>query len=106
MAVVEVDVAQLQTALAAGAKLIDVREPHEYEDGHVASAVLVPLKTVPDRIDEFRCAAPTYLICRSGARSHRACEYLAQNGIEAINVAGGMLAWIELGQPVVPVLVQ
>ncbi len=101
MAVVEVDVEQLQTALAAGAKLIDVREPHEFDDGHVAGAILVPLKTVPDRIHEFRGEAPTYLICRSGARSHRACEYLAQNGIEAINVAGGMLAWVELGQPVV-----
>ncbi|MCE9622049.1 MAG: rhodanese-like domain-containing protein [Actinomycetia bacterium] len=100
MPVVEVEVAQLQVALANGAKLIDVREPHEYEEGHVAGSVLIPLKTVPDRVDEFRGAAATYLICRSGARSLRACEYLAQQGIEAINVAGGMLAWIDSGQPV------
>ena len=101
MAVIEVGVEQLQTALAAGAKLIDVREPHEFDDGHVADAILIPMRSVPERIDEFRGAAPTYLICRSGARSHRACEFLEQNGIEAINVAGGMLAWVELGQSVV-----
>ncbi len=100
MAVVEVGVAELQAALAGGAKLIDVREQHEYDDGHIAGAVLIPLKSVPDHLDEFRDAAPTYLICRSGARSHRVCEFLGQNGIEAINVAGGMLAWVELGQPV------
>ena len=100
MAVVEVDIEQLQVALARGAKLIDVREPHEFADAHVADAVLIPLGTVPAQIDEFRGDAPTYLICRSGVRSLRACEYLAQNGIEAVNVAGGMLAWVELGNPV------
>ncbi|MEQ1872189.1 MAG: rhodanese-like domain-containing protein [Ilumatobacteraceae bacterium] len=100
MAVVEVGIEQLQAALARGVKLIDVREPHEYEAAHVAGAVLIPLNSVPDRIDDFRGAEPTYLICRSGIRSLRACEYLAQNGIEAINVAGGMLDWVDLGLPV------
>ncbi len=100
MAVEQVEIAQLQAVLALGAKLIDVREPHEFEDAHVAGAVLIPLTSVPDRLDEFRGGAPTYVICRSGARSLRACEYLAQQGIEAINVAGGMLAWIEQDQPV------
>ena len=100
MAVVEVSVEELRDALALGATLIDVRETHEYEAAHVAEAVLIPLATVPDRIDAFRGPSPAYVICRSGVRSLRACEYLAQQGIEAINVAGGMLAWIELGQPI------
>ena len=100
MAVVEVAVAELRKALALGATLIDVRETHEYEAGHVAGAVLIPMGTVPDRIDAFRGEGPAYLICRSGVRSLRVCEYLAQQGVEAINVAGGMLAWVELGQPV------
>ncbi len=66
----------------------------------MAGAVLIPLATVPDRIDAFRGTSAAYVICRSGVRSLRACEFLAQQGVEAINVAGGMLAWIELGQPV------
>ena len=101
MAVVEVAVEELRMALARGATLIDVREAHEYEAGHVAEAVLIPLGTVPDRVDAFRATGPAYVICRSGVRSLRACEYLAQHGVEAINVAGGMLAWIDLGQTVV-----
>ena len=101
MAVVEVGIEQLQAALALGAKLIDVREPPEYASAHVVGAVLIPLNSVPDRIDDFRGATPTYLICRSGIRSLNACEYLAENGIEAINVAGGMLDWIDHDQPVV-----
>ena len=100
MAVVEADIEQLQAALALGAKLIDVREVHEFESGHVAQAALVPLRTVPDHIDEFRDTNPVYVICLSGVRSHRVCEYLAQQGVHAINVAGGMNAWADMGLPV------
>jgi len=100
MAVTQADIRQLQSALALGAKLIDVRETHEFESGHVAEAALIPLQTVPDHIDEFRDTNPVYVICRSGARSHRVCEYLAQQGVEAINVAGGMIAWADEGLPV------
>ena len=101
MAVAEVPVEELRNALALGATLIDVREPHEYEAGHVAEAVLIPLATVPDRIETFRAAQPAYVICRNGVRSLRACEYLAEQVVEAINVAGGMLAWVDLGEEVV-----
>ena len=100
MAVAEADIEQLQSALALGAKLIDVREVHEYESGHVAQAALIPLRTVPDHFDEFRDTNPVFVICLSGARSHRVCEYLAQQGIDAINVAGGMTAWADQGLPV------
>ncbi len=105
MSVIEVGVEELEAALAAGARLIDVREVNEYEDGHVAGAVLVALGTVPDNVAAFRSAADgegaAYVICRSGARSMRACEFLAQHGVEAINVAGGTLEWIVSGRSVV-----
>ena len=100
MAVAEADIEQLQGALALGAKLIDVREVHEFEAGHVAQAALIPLQTVPDHVDDFRDTNPVYVICLSGARSRRVCEFLAQQGIEAINVAGGMIAWADQGLPV------
>jgi rhodanese-related sulfurtransferase len=41
-----------------------------------------------------------YLICRSGDRSRRACQFLRTQGIDAVNVAGGVMAWIASGQPV------
>ena len=62
-------------------------------------AVLVPLGTVPDHVDAFTGDGPTYVICRSGGRSMRACEYVAAHldGVDVVNVAGGTLAWIAVG---------
>ncbi|MGD9995841.1 MAG: rhodanese-like domain-containing protein [Ilumatobacteraceae bacterium] len=101
MTIREVGADELEAALAGGARLVDVREIGEYVAGHVPEALLVPLGEVPDRVDELRGEGPAYVICRSGARSMRACEFLATRGIEAINVAGGTLAWIDSGRDVV-----
>ena len=105
MSIIEVSVEELEAALAAGARLIDVRETDEYEDGHVAGAIHVALGTVPDNVAAF-CVpvdggGPTYVICKSGGRSMRACEFLAQQGVEAVNVAGGTMEWIVSGRSVV-----
>ncbi len=105
MPVIEVSVEELEAALAAGARLIDVRESDEYQDGHVGGAVHVALGTVADNVAAFRSDAesdgPTYVICKVGGRSMRACEFLAQHGVEAINVAGGTMEWIVSGRTVV-----
>jgi rhodanese-related sulfurtransferase len=98
MAVAEITVDELAAVLAAGARLIDVREPAEYEDAHVPGAVLVPLGTVPEHVDAFRGDGVTYVICRSGARSMKACEFVAGHGVEAVNVAGGTMAWVTSGR--------
>ena len=42
----------------------------------------------------------TYVICRSGGRSLRACEFVADRGVEVVNVAGGTLAWQLSGRTV------
>lgn len=94
----EITVQEL-ASLGSGAQIVDVREPEEWAAGHVATAVHVPLATVPDHLDRFS-GAPTYVICRSGNRSARACEFVAAQGIDAVNVAGGMLAWAEAGLPI------
>jgi rhodanese-related sulfurtransferase len=87
-------------ALGPSARIVDVREPHEWDEAHVAHAVHVPLGTVPERTEAFD-GHPTYVICRSGQRSGRACEYLAEtHGLEVVNVTGGMLAWIDAGYEV------
>ncbi len=80
-----------------GALIVDVRMPDEYAAGHVPGAVLIPLPEVPDRAGELPRDVPVYVICRSGARSQRASEYLRPLGIDAHNVSGGTLAWIEAG---------
>lgn len=100
MAVNEIDVDQLEQHLASGARLVDVRESDEYTDGHVPGAVHVALGTVPDRVDAFRTDGPVYVICKGGGRSMRACEFLHQHGIDAVNVAGGTMAWVMAGRPV------
>jgi len=83
-------------ALGTSARVIDVREPDEWAQGHIGHATLVPLATVPGSIDEFD-GEPTYVVCRSGGRSGRACEFLGGQGRDVVNVAGGMLAWTAAG---------
>ena len=98
MSVSEVTIEELESALHSGALLVDVREPDEYEAGHVPGAILVPLATVPSAIDQFAADATTYVICKSGARSYRACEFLVDQGLDAVNVEGGTMAWIISGR--------
>jgi len=101
MSIREVTVAELEAALLAGGRVLDVRETDEYVAGHIPGAVHVALGTVPDRVDLFRDDTPVHVVCRSGARSMRACEYLANEGVEAVNVAGGTLDWVASGRAVV-----
>ena len=104
MAIREVDVEALHAAMEQGALVVDVRQPDEYVSGHVPGAVLVPLGEVPGNVRAFRTEPPggtVYVICRSGARSMRACEFVAQHDIDAVNVAGGTLAWVASGRDVV-----
>ena len=98
MAIAEISVDELEEQLTEGARLIDVRQPYEFDEMRVSGAELVPLATVPDNVDAFRGDSPVYVICKTGARSARACEFLAAQGVEAINVAGGTLAWIRSGR--------
>lgn len=101
MDVPQIDVGQLAEARAAGAFVLDVRQPDEYEQAHVPGAVLIPLAEVPDRVAEVPATGPVYVICRSGARSQRAAEHLRALHLDARNISGGTLAWIEAGHAVV-----
>ena len=102
MDIPEIDVDELDRRCAAAGPddltLIDVREPDEYAQAHVPGAMLVPLGTLPDHVEELP-EGTLYVICRSGARSYRAAEWLAAQGRTSVNVAGGTLAWLEAGKP-------
>ncbi len=94
----EMTVQQLRQKLDAGDKfkLVDVREPHEYEEYNIG-ATLIPLGTIPENLDQLGGKdEPIVLHCRSGARSGQAQRYLINQGYTNVtNVKGGALAWRE-----------
>lgn len=100
MDVPEITVDQAEQRQQQGAPVLDVREPDEYENGHVPGAVHIPLGQLPDRLDDVP-GGDLLVICQGGGRSRKAAEFLATNGRAATNVAGGTGAWIESGRPVV-----
>ena len=87
MDVPEIDIAEAVRRWGAGTPIVDVREPHEWVEVHVSGAMLIPLGDVADRL--------------VGGRSRRAAEILRPLGFDAVNIAGGTLAWIADGHPVV-----
>jgi rhodanese-related sulfurtransferase len=82
------------------ALVIDVREPHEYADGHVPGAAAMPLMTVPQRVDEIPTDRRVYIVCAVGARSAQAAAFLVSRGVDAVNVDGGTREWVAAGYPV------
>ena len=95
----EIDVDQLESIMADGATVVDVREPAEYVEARVPGAVLVPMGQLAARMGELDRTAPVYLICRSGHRSGVMCQLLEGHGFDAVNVAGGTVAWVRAGKP-------
>jgi rhodanese-related sulfurtransferase len=88
-------------ALLGTVHLVDVREVEEYTDGHVSGALFAPLSELPDMTHQFRRDEVNYVICRSGGRSAKACEFLAGLGYDVVNIAGGTMAWVMGGRSVV-----
>lgn len=84
-----------------GSYLLDVREPDEWAAGHAPGANHLPLAEVPLRVEELPADRTIIAICRAGGRSQQAAEFLRQQGIEVVNLAGGMRAWQAAGLDVV-----
>lgn len=102
MSVPELAPAEAQPRLAE-LRVVDVRGAHEYLGplGHIEGALLLPLPELESRARELPTGRPLLLVCRSGARSGKACERLAALGIgPVLNLAGGMIAWNQAGLPV------
>jgi len=75
-------------------RVVDVREPWEYRQGHVPGAVLIPLGQLSSRISELDPERPVAVICASGNRSQSAAALLGQKGFKTVyNVSGGTGAW-------------
>ncbi len=97
----EIEVSQLAEKIAAGFKVVDVREMDEYAEGHIPGALHVPLQTVPYNLESFRSEQDVFVVCQVGGRSGKACQYLIDQGVtNVVNVAGGTSGWILLGNGV------
>ena len=73
--------------------ILDVREPDEIATGKIPGAHTIPLGDLSAREGELPKDETIYVVCRSGNRSQKACEYLESRGYDCVNVAGGMLAY-------------
>lgn len=76
--------------------VLDVREVEEFETLHLEGAQNLPLSQLADTYDQLDKDQLHYVICKSGMRSARACQFLAEQGYEVVNVQGGMLAFEDL----------
>ena len=95
--------AELDQAREGGAVLLDVREPEEWDAGHLAGSVHVPMHAVPAWMGA-RAAAddrPVVVVCRSGHRSAHVTAWLLEQGVAATNLDGGLLAWAVERRPLV-----
>ncbi len=84
------------------AQLVDVREPYEYEAGHIAGVLHIELEHLAARAEEIDRDKPIVFHCRIGRRSALATEAFAASGMDAYNMAGGIQAWADAGLPLEP----
>lgn len=81
--------------------VIDVREPHEYNAGHIPNAKLIPVNSVYARREELPRDKDIIMVCAVGQRSALAAEMAAAAGLTRLyNLDGGTEAWIKAGLPI------
>jgi rhodanese-related sulfurtransferase len=99
----EVDSRRVKELLESGeAQVVDVREPYEYEAGHIAGVVHIELEHLAFRADEIDKDRPVIFQCRLGRRSAMATEAFRASGYDAYNLTGGIQAWADEGLPLEP----
>lgn len=100
--IMEIDVQSVSVGLAnGGIQIIDVREPDEWQSGHIPGALHIPLGVLDSRLADINPERGIVTVCRSGRRSHNAAEQLHKAGFpNVMSLAGGMLAWQSASQPV------
>jgi rhodanese-related sulfurtransferase len=90
-------------AVPADGFVLDVREDDEWAAGHVEGALHIPMSEFGARFGELTEAVEdgrrVHVMCRVGGRSAQVTQYLLQQGLDAVNVDGGMIAWDGAGRP-------
>ena len=75
--------------------LLDVRQPWEFDVCKIENSVLVPMSTIPAKVESLDINRETVVICHHGIRSRSVARYLEQNGFSnIINLSGGMAQWV------------
>lgn len=88
------DVQTLLVKEKATVQFLDVREPGEFQTGHVQGFKNLPLSQLKARLNEMNVERPVVLMCRSGARSQQAARTLVKKGFKDVrNVSGGIMSW-------------
>jgi rhodanese-related sulfurtransferase len=82
-------------------QLVDVREPDEWEAGHIQGAVHIPMRELNSRQNELAEDRPIVTVCRSGARASAVTDALKRAGYQTDTLDGGMQAWARNGLPFV-----
>lgn len=83
--------------------LVDVREPMEWRINRIEGATLVPLATLPQKVNELSTADEIVMYCKMGSRSAQAVNFLRELGYRKVkNLAGGIDAWVERVDPSLP----
>jgi len=100
----EITPSELAQRLAAREEftLIDVREPYEWQIGHIEGARLIPLGEIEDALATLDRSKEVIVYCRSGKRSANAVRQLSNAGFNATNVSGGILQWSDEVDPSIP----
>jgi rhodanese-related sulfurtransferase len=95
------DVRSIPDVIGDDVVVLDVREQHEWDAGHIDGAIHIPLAEIPTRVGELDPSVHTLVVCHLGGRSARATQWLHAQGHDVVNVEGGMDAWESAGRPVV-----
>jgi rhodanese-related sulfurtransferase len=85
----------------AGALLLDVRNPDEWQAGHAEGAAWIPMSQLAERQEELPTDREIVVICKTGSRSAQVAKALLAAGYGAVNVAGGSEAWQAAGLAIV-----
>lgn len=99
----EMAAAELRTALTSARPplVLDIREPYEWNQVHLAGALHIPMNSVPDSLDKLPLDRPIAVLCAHGNRSYGVTHYLREQGFDARNVTGGIAQWYAAGGDVV-----
>ena len=99
IAVPEISVHELQQRLQHGQPLclLDVREPYEWRQVHIPTALHIPMNEIPQRLAELPTDQALVVFCAHGSRSYGVAGYLIEQGYQASSLAGGISQLVQAG---------
>ncbi len=95
---------EVHNMMQKGAKflLLDCREPWEYQAARIEGATLIPMRQIPQELDDIPKDQPVVVYCHAGARSFDTASWLKQQGVNAVSMSGGIDRWSMEIDPKVP----